>query len=93
MTHLMSAVLNNAGVVVQQLLAAKAAVDVQSGDVVEFTTYVVGRSSIRGYLDGRGQVYPDIYPDGEFPTNTLLVVAGLVNEDLLVEIKAVAALP
>jgi enamine deaminase RidA (YjgF/YER057c/UK114 family) len=40
-------------------------------DVVEFTTYVVGR----------------------FPTNTLLVVAGLVNEDLLVEIKAVAALP
>ena len=62
-------------------------------DVVEFTTYVVGRSSIRGYLDGRGQVYPDIYPDGEFPTNTLSVVAGLVNEDLLVEIKAVAALP
>ena len=62
-------------------------------DVVEFTTYVVGRSSVQGYLDGRGEVYPTIYPDGEFPTNTLLVVAGLVNEDLLVEIKAVAALP
>ena len=62
-------------------------------DVVEFTTYVVGRSSIQGYLDGRGEVYPTIYPNGEFPTNTLLVVAGLVNEDLLVEIKAVAALP
>jgi enamine deaminase RidA (YjgF/YER057c/UK114 family) len=63
------------------------------GDVVEFTTYVVGRSSVQGYLDGRSEVYPDIYPNGEFPTNTLLVVAGLVNEDLLVEIKAVAALP
>ena len=62
-------------------------------DVVEFTTYVVGRSSVQGYLDGRGGVYPTIYPNGEFPTNTLLVVAGLVNEDLLVEIKAVAALP
>ena len=62
-------------------------------DVVEFTTYVVGRSSVQGYLDGRGEIYPTIYPDGEFPTNTLLVVAGLVNEDLLVEIKAVAALP
>ena len=62
-------------------------------DVVEFTTYVVGRSSVQGYLDGRGKVYPTIYPDGEFPTNTLLIVAGLVNEDLLVEIKAVAALP
>ena len=62
-------------------------------DVVEFTTYVVGRSSVQGYLDGRGETYPTIHPDGEFPTNTLLVVAGLVNEDLLVEIKAVAVLP
>jgi len=63
------------------------------GDVVEFTTYVVGRESVPGYLEGRSEVYPDIYPDGDFPPNTLLVVAGLVNEDFLVEIKAVAALP
>jgi len=44
-------------------------------------------------LDGRGEVYPHMYPDGGFPPNTLLVVAGLVSEDYLVEIKAVAALP
>lgn len=62
-------------------------------NVVEFTTYVVGRPSVQGYLDGRSEVYPVIYPDGDFPPNTLLVVAGLVNEDFLVEIKAVAALP
>ena len=62
-------------------------------DVVEFTTYVVGRSSVQGYIDGRGEVYPHMYPDGGFPPNTLLVVAGLVSEDYLVEIKAVAALP
>ncbi len=62
-------------------------------DVVEFTTYVVGRASVQGYIQGRGEVYPDMYPDGDFPPNTLLVVAGLVNEDFLVEIKAVAALP
>ncbi len=61
--------------------------------VVEFTTYVVGRPSVQGYLQGRSEVYPNIYPNGDFPPNTLLVVAGLVNEDLLVEIKAVAALP
>jgi len=61
-------------------------------DVVEFTTYVVGRESLPGYLQGRSEVYPDIYPNGDFPTNTLLVVSGLVNEDLLVEVKAVAAL-
>ena len=62
-------------------------------NVVEFTTYVVGRSSIQGYIQGRSEVYPDMYPNGDFPPNTLLVVAGLVNEDFLVEIKAVAALP
>ena len=62
-------------------------------NVVEFTTYVVGRPAVQGYLQGRSEVYPDIYPNGDFPPNTLLVVAGLVNEDFLVEIKAVAALP
>ena len=62
-------------------------------NVVEFTTYVVGRPSVQGYLQGRSEVYPDLFPNGDFPPNTLLVVAGLVNEDFLVEIKAVAALP
>ena len=62
-------------------------------NVVEFTTYVVVRSSVQGYLDGCGEFHPHMYPDGDFPPNTLLVVAGLVSEDYLVEIKAVAALP
>ena len=63
------------------------------GNVVEFTTYVVGRSSVQGFIDGRNQVFPDIFPNGDYPPNTLLVVDGLVREEFLVEIKAVAALP
>ena len=62
-------------------------------NVVEFTTYVVGRSSVQGFIDGRNQVFPDIFPNGDYPPNTLLVVEGLVREEFLVEIKAVAALP
>ena len=62
-------------------------------NVVEFTTYVVGRSSVQGFIDGRNQVFPDTFPDGDYPPNTLLVVDGLVREEFLVEIKAVAALP
>ena len=62
-------------------------------NVAEFTTYVVGRSSIQEYIKGRSEVYPEIFPNGDFPPNTLLIVAGLVNEDFLVEIKAMAALP
>ena len=62
-------------------------------NVVEFTTYVVGRDSVAGFIEGRNQVFPDIFPDGDYPPNTLLVVDGLVREEFLVEIKAVAALP
>ena len=62
-------------------------------NVVEFTTYVVGRPSVQGFIQGRNEVYPNIYPNGDYPPNTLLVVDGLVNEEFLVEIKAVAALP
>ena len=53
--------------------------------------YVAGQVGVD--FDGRGEVYPHMYPDGDFPPSTLLVVAGLVSEDYLVEIKAVAALP
>ena len=63
------------------------------GNVVEFTTYVVGRGSVAGFIEGRNRVFPDIFPNGDYPPNTLLVVDGLVREEFLVEIKAVAALP
>ena len=62
-------------------------------NVVEFTTYVVGRGSVAGFIEGRNQAYPEMYPNGDYPPNTLLVVDGLVREEFLVEIKAVAALP
>ena len=62
-------------------------------DVVEFTTYLVGRDSIQPFIEARTQVFPDLFPGGDYPPNTLLVVSGLVHEDMLVEIKAVAALP
>jgi enamine deaminase RidA (YjgF/YER057c/UK114 family) len=62
-------------------------------NVVEFTTYVVGKDSIQGYLDGRNEVFPNLFPNADYPPNTLLVISGLVREEFLVEIKAVAALP
>ena len=62
-------------------------------NVVEFTTYVVGRDSVAGFIEGRNQVFPGIFPNGGYPPNTLLVVDGLVREEFLVEIKATAALP
>ena len=62
-------------------------------NVVEFTTYVVGRDSVQPYIAARTDVYPEIFPNEDYPPNTLLVVEGLVREEYLLEIKAVAALP
>ena len=62
-------------------------------NVVEFTSYVVGRDSVAGFIEGRTRVFPEIFPDGDYPPNTLLVIEGLVRPEFLVEVKAVAALP
>ena len=62
-------------------------------DVVEFTTYVVGRSSVQPFLQARGDIFPNIFPNGDYPINTLLIVDGLVREEFLIEVKAVAVLP
>ncbi|MCE2458399.1 MAG: RidA family protein [Dehalococcoidia bacterium] len=68
-------------------------VDATFSNVVEFTTYVVGRDSVQAYIAARTDLYPELFPDADYPPNTLLVVDGLVREEFLLEIKAVAALP
>ena len=63
------------------------------GNVLEFTTYLVGRAALQPFLQARTEIFSAIYPSKDYPANTLLIIDGLVSEDLLVEIKAVAALP
>ena len=41
-------------------------------DVVEFTTYLVGVESVGPFLEARRELFPTLYPDGDYPTNTLL---------------------
>ena len=59
--------------------------------VVQFTTYVVGRGAVQPFLDARREAFAGCYPDGAYPPNTLLIIPGLVREDLLVEITTIAA--
>jgi len=70
-----------------------AGVGASFGNVVEFTTYLVGRESIRPFINARAELFLRLYPNGDYLPNTLLIVNGLVSEDFLVEIKAIAALP
>jgi enamine deaminase RidA (YjgF/YER057c/UK114 family) len=61
--------------------------------VVDFTTYLVGREALQPFLETRAEIFPSLFPGEDYPTNTLLIVSGLIREEYLVEIRAVAALP
>ncbi|MGU3501676.1 RidA family protein [Mycobacterium sp. C31M] len=69
---------------------ALAAAGLGFDDVVKFNTYVVGRETIPVFMATRKEVFAEIYPAGVYPPNTLLVVAGLVEERFVVEIEALA---
>ena len=62
------------------------------GDVVKYTTYLTRREDLDEYRRVRSALYDDIYPNGGYPPNTLLIISALVNDDLLLEIEAVAAI-
>lgn len=57
-------------------------------NVVRLSVYVTGREHMDGYRRARDRQFP-----GTPPTTTLIVVAGLVRPEFLVEIEAIAAAP
>ncbi len=74
------------------LRAALESADASFANVVKFTTYLTRKQDLAAYKSVRETLYKEFYPDGNYPPNTLLIVDGLVNDDLLVEIEAVAAI-
>ena len=79
--------------VFQNLAAALEGIGASFSDVLEFTSYLVGREAVQPFIAARSEIFPTLFPNGDYPANTLLVISGLVREDLLVEVKAIAALP
>ncbi len=62
------------------------------GNVVQFTTYLVHSQDIAKFMAWRKREFPRMFPGGKYPPNTLLIVDRLVQEALLVEVQAVAAI-
>ena len=62
-------------------------------NVVQLTTYVVGRENLDSYLEERTKIVDRLYPKGDLPPSTLLLIDGLYTEEILAEVVAVAALP
>ena len=78
--------------VFRNMEAVLAGVGSSFANVVEFTYYVVGRENVQGFMDARTAVFDEVYPKGDYPPATLLVVSGLANESFLVEVSALAAM-
>jgi len=66
--------------------------DADLRDVLEFTTYLVGKASIKPFLDARKEVFSNYFLNNDYPANTLLVIEALVSDEFLVEIKAIGTL-
>ena len=62
-------------------------------NVMEFTTYIVGRDSVTGFVEARSELFDELYPEGDYPPNTLVNIESLGGTEALVEISAIAALP
>jgi len=62
------------------------------GNIVQFTTYLVHSQDIPRFMKYRLREFPKMFADGAYPPNTLLMVDRLVQEPLLVEVQAIAAL-
>lgn len=62
------------------------------GNVVQFTTYLVHSQDIAKFMAFRLREFPNMFADGKYPPNTLLMVDRLVREAFLVEVQTIAAL-
>jgi len=57
-------------------------------NIVRLSVYVTGREHMDGYRRARDRHFP-----GTPPSTTLIVVAGLVRPEIVIEIEAIAAAP
>lgn len=59
-------------------------------DVVRLQTFLTREDDIPAFMNARRELFPELFPDGVYPPNTLVVVRRLVRAELLVEIEAMA---
>ena len=71
----------------QALVAANASLE----DVLKFTTFLTTRDDIPSFVATRKTLFEELFPRAVYPPNTLLVVAGLVKPEFLIEVEAIAA--
>lgn len=76
--------------VFRNLSAALISANATFADVAKFTTFLKRETDIPAFMAVRKELFAEIYPNGDYPPNTLLVIQRLVEPDLLIEIEAMA---
>ena len=80
-------------IVFDNVMTIVASMGATPSDVLDLTTYLVGPDALEQWRAARPAVYDRYYGDRAPPPNTLLVVSGLVDPAMRVEISAVVRLP
>lgn len=75
------------------LVANLAGVGASPTDVVELKTDLVGAESLASLRKARQAVFTEHYPDASYPPSTLLIVSGLADPRIRVEVSAIARIP
>ena len=60
--------------------------------IVSLRTFLTRWEDFAKFHEWRKKAYPRIFPNGEYPPSTAVVVTALVDPDLLLEIEALAAM-
>lgn len=75
---------------IEALLAARGA---GPRHLVKLVTLLAGAEHLPGYRAAQAEAFAKWFPDGDFPAQTLAVVAALAAPDYTAEVEAVAAVP
>ena len=58
--------------------------------VVRLVILCVGKENVAPLREARTGLWARLYPDGDYPSATFIVVEGLASEEFLVEVEATA---
>jgi enamine deaminase RidA (YjgF/YER057c/UK114 family) len=78
--------------VLRNIEAILAGAGASFADVVRYTIYLVGTEGVEAFRTLRARLWRELYPEGDYPTSTFVVVEQLASTDFLVEIEATAVL-
>lgn len=75
---------------IEALLAAH---DAEPQHLVKLLSLVAGTEHLAGYRAAQAEAFAKWFPDGDFPAQSLAVVAALAGPGYAAEVEAVAAVP